>query len=400
MGAVYHCRHSKKELSSKMLFKIFTTTGLILTAMVIKLHAEKHCLPPFCLSEDYQRSAPPNDPMTVKVYPFLREIFKVSDEDFSITFEADVLFSWPDERITFNNTNERAWFVDQELLNQVWGPKFDIRHMDEDRKDPKGLIKILVNKNEALILGVRVNMKPTITCKMRFDWYPFDEQPCYFVIQSLDSFHDVEFVTVKQNDFFAPDYVENVLLDYDLEITRLPEKMESMSLGSEFDSFMKDLYYDKGTPSIQWSNAGFQIRLKRRWVRYILIYYVPSALCVVASWASFFISSTSKSLSARCGLLVTLFLTLTTLLISTIVSSPRVGSITALTTWMIIQYVFIIMAMAYLAFMLISFRHSMLSEEDFKKFESKMDIRCLAVFVIAYFIVTGIYLGIAINHIS
>ena len=67
---------------------------------------------------------------------------------------------------------------------------------------------------------------------------------------------------------------------------------------------------------------------------------------------------------------------------------------------MIIQYVFIILAMAYLVFMLISFRHSMLSEEDFKKFESKMDIRCLAVIVIAYFIVTGIYLGIAINHIS
>ena len=38
------------------------------------------------------------------------------------------------------------------------------------------------------------------------------------------------------------------------------------------------------------SQTGFIFQLKRRWTRYIFIYYVPSALCVITSWVSFLIS--------------------------------------------------------------------------------------------------------------
>jgi len=377
-----------------MIFNVFT--AFVLPLLFAKSYADEKCFQPFCIPEDYQRSKPPGDPLQVKVAPFLREIFEVSDNDFSITFEVKLVFSWTDDRIAFNKTYEnRNWEVDQELLNHVWVPKFDIRHMDENFKDTKGVFKINVENNVVKAVAMRVNIKPTITCKMRFIWYPFDNQSCFFVIQSLDSTHDVKFVTVKHHDFLAPDYTENVLLDYDLEIKLLPEDKQSLSYDSEFDFIMKKLYERTGSP--KWSNAGFQILLVRRWERYILIYYIPSTLCVFASWASFFISIT-KSLPARSGLLVTLFLTLTTLLASTIVSSPRVGSITALSAWIIIQYVFLIFAIAYLAFVLINFRHYKLGQKEFLDFEKKMDMRCLVVFVLVYLSVTGIYLGVIKYH--
>ena len=64
------------------------------------------------------------------------------------------------------------------------------------------------------------------------------------------------------------------------------------------------------------------------------------------------------------SLLVTLFLSLTTLLVSTISSSPGVAvGITALTAWIIIQYVFIVAAIIAYAVLLAYIRFTDGQEE-------------------------------------
>ena len=68
------------------------------------------------------------------------------------------------------------------------------------------------------------------------------------------------------------------------------------------------------------------------------------------------------------SLLVTLFLSLTTLLVSTVSSSPPVAvGISALTAWIIIQYVFLITAIIAYAFLLAFFRFSDGVDEKKKK---------------------------------
>ena len=222
-------------------------------------------------------------------------------------------------------------------------------------------------------------MRHTITCKMRFNWYPFDEQICNFKIQSYDPLHKVNFFSTGHNDFLSPFYTQNALLDYNVNFTPLPEEMEQSQAGSAYESSPQSLYH--------WSNGGFQINLNRIWARYIFIYFIPSALCVFASWASFLIED--SSLAARCGLLVTLFLSITTILASSIISSPRVGSITALTVWIVIQYGFIILAIAEFAYILYFKRFSSVAEVE--EFQRKLDTRCLMIFMIAYVLITVAY---------
>ena len=109
-----------------------------------------------------------------------------------------------------------------------------------------------------------------------------------------------------------------------------------------------------------WKDVGLTFKMIRRYQKFVLLYYVPrfshlfalltfkyfdiyisSLFCVVSSWGSFLISPQvlqniktfqdvsnlclfSQIVPGRMGLLVTLFLSLTALLVSTITSSPEV----------------------------------------------------------------------------
>ena len=171
-----------------------------------------------------------------------------------------------------------------------------------------------------------------------------------------------------------------------------------------------------------WSQTGFVFQLSRRWTRYIFIYYLPSALCVITSWASFLINpevnysllnffcnpkinismlclSPLQVVPGRMSLLVTLFLSLTTLLVSTITSSPPVAvGITALTAWIIIQYIFIVAAIMAYAVLLAYFRFSDGTDEKKKEFGKGTDETFILIFPLIYFIITIIYWSVCLFH--
>ena len=249
-----------------------------------------------------------------------------------------------------------------------------------DKEYVPSYVRLDVTSDEAFSLVLRRQIKTTITCNMRFNWYPFDEQFCDFLILAHDPLSQVEFSSIEQNDFYTPDFNQNVLLDYDLNIKHLPEEKKSSMLGSKFEKITP-----LSTRDFSWSRGGFRIHLKRRWPRHIFIYFLPSSLCVLGSWSSFLIDT--ENIAARSGLLATVFLSLTTLLISSIQSSPRVGFITAITVWILKEFIFIIVEIAVFCHILIRKRYS----DDSHWTVKRLDRRLLVLVMIAYVIVTVIY---------
>ena len=97
---------------------------MILLSTVSKVSAEKRCFPPLCLQESYQKGTPPSEtePLPVILMPMLEEVFKISDEDSTISFGVTLVFIWSDERIKFSNTSGQKGYrsTDQSLLEHIW----------------------------------------------------------------------------------------------------------------------------------------------------------------------------------------------------------------------------------------------------------------------------------------
>ena len=104
---------------------------------------------------------------------------------------------------------------------------------------------------------------------------------------------------------FASFHFQNTLIDYDINILPPPPDKNEIRLGvsvvmicdhriiitiiqGDIDSMVE--FYGVPQSSWRYSQTGFVFKLSRRWSRYIFIYYLPSALCVVTSWASFLIN--------------------------------------------------------------------------------------------------------------
>ena len=160
---------------------------MILLSTVSKVSAEERCFPPLCLKESYQKGTPPSEtePLPVILMPMLEEVFKVSDEDSTISFGVTLVFIWSDERIKFRNTSGKKGYrsTDQSLLEHIWRPKYQIisaATMDKDYVP--SYVRLNVTSAEVFSLVLRRHIKPTTTCRMKFYLYPFDQHICDFII--------------------------------------------------------------------------------------------------------------------------------------------------------------------------------------------------------------------------
>ena len=110
-----------------------------------------------------------------------------------------------------------------------------------------------------------------------------------------------------------------------------------------------------------------------------------------------FQSCISKVIPGRMSLLITLFLSLTTLLVSTITSSPPVAvGISALTAWIIIQYVFIIAAILAYAFLLAFLRFADGFDEKKNKTAEDIDRTYIIVFPVVYMVIGSFYWAVCL----
>ncbi len=127
----------------------------------------------------------------------------------------------------------------------------------------------------------------TTSCNMDFDMFPFDVQKCYFKMVSLLPIEEVQFVgdvvfdsqehVVKEMDFQAEPYLENMTLTYDgITVTH--------------------------------NIVGYTSTLRRNSSPYFYSYFVPVCGMVIVASMSFVIPP--EIVPGRIALLVTLLLTM------------------------------------------------------------------------------------------
>ena len=80
--------------------------------------------------------------------------------------------------------------VDKDLLNHIWVPQVMIPHQRLARclHGPQFHDQVLniVVQNNTVWVDYWSLIKPTITCPMTFNWYPFDVQNCQLSIQVVN----------------------------------------------------------------------------------------------------------------------------------------------------------------------------------------------------------------------
>merc|ERR1719295_355624 len=189
---------------------------------------------------------------------------------------------------------------------------------------------------------------------MDFSWFPFDTQECYFIMYAGEP--DTRLINSSPHKEGSKPKRQNTQLEYDITIQELPDHMMKNTLLEDWAEIIDTIWPDLTEEDLaMWKDVGVAFKLRRRYQKFVLLYYVPSLFCVVSSWGSFLI--TPQIVPGRMGLLVTLFLSLTALLVSTITSSPEVSEgITALAFWVLVHFFFIFGAIVVYMFQLVLVR--------------------------------------------
>jgi len=195
----------------------------------------------------------------------------------------------------------------------------------------------------------------------------YDLQECHFIMMSSDP--DTRLVNLSPHQEGSRVRTQNIQLGYDITIQDLPYRLKKKTLPEEWLAIVATIWPDLTEADLDlWQNVGVTFKMERRYSKIVLLYYLPSFFCVVSSWGSFLI--TPQVVPGRMGLLVTLFLSLTALLVSTITSSPEVSvGVTALAFWVLVHFFFIFGAI--LVYML---QLALIRMNNYEEGENKKDV--------------------------
>ena len=223
-------------------------------------------------------------------------LIAVDSEHETVTFSMDIFLTWKEPALivdTSDDENEGS-FANMELYvkDLVWTPDLWIEDLQSFKEinvlNPMSGIGV-ETKTSSITLFSSVIAK--IRCRMKFNDFPFDEQDCKFIIVSTN--HNLNEMTFSSQ--LTPTGAEPGFKSYKVTISHLSEED-------------KIITYQTGH---NFSAAGFSVHLIHQPESYILRYFLPSSAMTVVSWVSFVIPP--EAIPGRTGLLVTLFLVLTTM---------------------------------------------------------------------------------------
>ena len=126
---------------------------------------------------------------------------QVDDLQFTISFDMWLRLSWIDNRLKIDtkngsrrgvilSTDEKVTAINlqsRQILHQIWVPEVIIPHQKLLKLNPgpgfRDEVLAFMLKDENVWVDYWSWIKPTITCPMSFNWYPFDVQNCLMAIQ-------------------------------------------------------------------------------------------------------------------------------------------------------------------------------------------------------------------------
>ena len=257
----------------------------LITILPIKyVHVVGECIGHVCIPDSYDKAILPlqNEINHVKVdYKGIR-ILKVDDEEFTITLSFLLYLHWIDSRLNVKSHSEDMSYrnttftpLNSKIMDKIWVPIPQIFDVKNIKSNPDAIF-LMDQKYIVQIVSIK---SITIYCSMEFDNYPLDSHICYLKVCStsyLDdkvSYNTEPFMDDYKLDLTGHHFKQLTVLDYEVELNKLPEKHSVIEMGSQ-----KDI--------LRGSIAGFEIKLYRKYEKYIIYYYVPSGLIAIISCVS------------------------------------------------------------------------------------------------------------------
>ena len=256
------------------------------------VNANDECIGNVCIPNGYDKTRLPlqNETNNVKVDFKGIRILKVDDEEFTITLSFLFHMSWVDARLNIQSHSEDVLFrnktftyLNNVVMDKIWLPDpyiFDLQNI----KSKPDTNFIMDQKYITKLTDVK---SITIYCSMVFDYYPLDSHVCYLKVCSTSYLEDKvnyktePFMDDHEIDLSGQHFKQKTVLDYEVEINKLPEKHSYLELGRQTDI-------------IRHSIAGFEIKLHRKYKKYIIYYYMPSGLIAIISCVSNYLASKSS----------------------------------------------------------------------------------------------------------
>ena len=242
------------------------------------------CIGHVCIPDGYDKAILPlqNEINHVKVDFKGIRILKVDDEEFTITLSFLLYLHWIDSRLNVKSHSEDLSYrnttftpLNSKIMDKIWVPIPQIFDVKNIKSTPDA---IFLMDQKYIVQIVHIN-SITIYCSMEFDNYPLDSHVCYFKVCSTSYLDDkVSYTTEPFMDDFELDltgqhYKQLTVLDYEFELNKLPEKQSVIKMGRQTDIISQSI-------------AGFEIKLCRKFIKYIIYYYVPSGLIAIISCVS------------------------------------------------------------------------------------------------------------------
>ena len=253
-----------------------------------------------CVPIGYDANQIPHPDSAATVYLSIhhQKLLSVDDAENTITFDIKVSDIWSDHRIIIALDNNHSYIkLSPDIkLPEVWLPTaFEFAQVKLFKPTLHPFVYTELRfffdnriSSDTTILNLTLESRTTLYCNFEFQKFPFDTQIC-----------DVSTVTRD------PDRLQLWL--YDPDHSLYPSK------NYESCGFDVSTYFRNST-----NGVGFDIKLERLILPYMLQYYLPCMSIVLVSFVSFIVPLSASP--GRIGLIVTQFLTLTNIFIHQIVS--------------------------------------------------------------------------------
>ena len=299
-----------------------------------------HLVKNVCITKSYQSDKAPRLSSSVAVSTKAK-IIEMDEQERQLTVILDVIAFWEDERIKIALLHRSSFIELPDITRNgrnIWNPFHHLvfPEVNEISLMSDGIIatdiiatsgkvanRLLRNHlfpKDSTVIMADFQWKVKISCNMDFLAYPFDRQTCW-VRMFLRKFN----ISIVEMPWITKEVIRE---QSHVKGYRLVEKEYAKQIN------------DHRSSGSQSTEFGISIRLTRIFTPYFNLYYIPCIVVVMISFLSFMIPAASSS---RIGLLVTQFLSLTTIYIHERSSCPNISDLNLLSYYLLISMFFIFM---------------------------------------------------------
>ena len=304
------------------------------------------------ITSSYQTGKAPSLLTAVSVLFKNTKIAELNEQNGQLTLLVNILAFWEDSRIKIPNS-KLAGFIELPDITKteryIWKP-FDNLIFPE-AKDVSFLFypiiasEILATSGQlgnrlwkkkqyfdnATLIVANFQWKVTIPCNMDFSSYPFDTQKC--TLRMMTKNINVSIVKIPEI-YNAYGYETTHIKGYHLIMEEFSNK-----------------HLNRLSSGIKSTEFGFTMSLTRKFAPYFYLYYIPCMVVVTISFIS--VTIPLEAAAGRVGLLVTQFLSLTTIYIHERSSCPDQSSLNSLSNYLLGSMFFILMVIIQMSMILL-----------------------------------------------